>query len=343
MAFYKNFWRRNPIVNFALIIVLVVGTLLTVAGCGNSQNGVATPAPNSAKKIKVGYSGSACEAFIYAAYEKGFFQAEGLDVELVKVDFETLKEALATGKIQASDGMPMKWMKPFEQGVDATFTAGIHTGCFQLLVPKNSDIKSPANLKGKTIGVTGMGDAPMIFSMRVLFHEGLDPQKDVQWRSYPPTELDGALARGEVDAIALNDPLAQMIVESGKAVKLVNTASDAPFKDEYCCMVTIAGSFIKEDPAGAAAVTRALMKGAKWVSENPDEAAKLAVDKKYVPGSPELISRLLKSYNYIPSVEGGRQALKLAIKEMKAVGVLDPNTNEAELEQKAFTTLDGVN
>lgn len=338
----RNGWLNNRFIIFLLLFVFAFGTVLTLDGCGNNPSAEQTQAQNSPKKIKVGYSGGACESFIFAAYEKGFFKEEGLDVELVKVDFEILKEALATGKIQASDGMPMKWMKPFEQGVDATFTAGIHTGCFQLLVPANSDIKTPAKLKGKTIGVTGMGDSPMIFSMRVLYHEGIDVKKDVQWRSYPPTELESALARGEVDAIAINDPLAQMIVESGKANKLVSTATDAPFKDEYCCMATIAGSFIREDPRGAAAVTRALMKGAKWVSENPDEAAKLAVENKYVPGNPELISRLLKTYNYIPSVDGGRQALKLAIKEMKAVGVLDPNTDEAELEQKAFTPLEGI-
>lgn len=328
---------------FFLIFVLASGIVLAAAGCGNSQN-AQQPAQsqNAAKKIKIGYGGAACESFIYAAYEKGFFKEEGLDVELVKVDFETLKESLATGKIQASDGMPMKWVKPFEQGIDATFTAGIHTGCFQLLVPKDSGIKSPQDLKGKRIGVTLMGDSPMIFAMRVLFHAGLDTKKDVEWRSYPPTELAGALERGEVDAISLNDPLAQMAIDSGKAVKLVSTAADAPFKDEYCCMATMAGSFIKEDPAGAAAVTRAFMKGAKWVSEHPDEAAQLAVEKKYVPGNPELISKLLKSYNYVPSVEGGQKALDLAITEMKAIGVLEPNTNEADLKAKAFTRIDGV-
>lgn len=333
---------KNHCVLYLLISLLIVGVLLMAAGCGNNQNAQPAQNQNAAKKIKVGYAGAACEAFIYAAYEKGFFKEEGLDVELVKVDFETLKEALTTGKIQASDGMPMKWVKPFEQGIDATFTAGIHTGCFQLLVPKGSDIKTPADLKGKIIGVNAMGDAPMIFSMRVLFQAGLDPKKDIEWRAYPPTELGGALERGEVSAIALNDPLAQMNVDSGKTVKLVSTAEDLPFKNEYCCMVTVGGKFIREDPAGAAAVTRALMKGAKYVSEHPDEIAQLAVEKKYVPGNPELISRLLKSYNYIPSVDGGKKALDLAITEMKAIGVLDPNTSEEELKAKAFTPLEGV-
>jgi NitT/TauT family transport system substrate-binding protein len=316
------------------------GAALLAAGCGQSKP--AQQPPPGPKKLRVGYAGGACEAFIFSAYEKGFFKEENLDVELVKVDFETLKESLATGKIDAANGIAMKWVKPFEQGVNAVFTAGIHKGCMQLLVSANSDIKTVADLKGKTIGNNGMGDGPMIFTMRALQKAGVDPKNGVQWRAYPPTELEGVLERGEVAAITLTDPLAQLSIEKGKARKLLSTHHDAPFKDEYCCMATISGKLIKDDPAAAAAVTRALMKGAKFVSANQDEAAKLMVEKKYVPGNPELIAKLLKSYDYVPSVEGGQKALELAISEMKAVGVLDPQTDPNELKKKVFVRLNGV-
>lgn len=333
----KNSAIRKSLSCF-LAAVLIAGAVLA-AGCGSGHPAQQAQGP---KQIKLGYAGGACEAFIFAAYEKGFFKEEGLDVELVKVDFETLKEALATGKIQAANGMVMKWVKPFEQGVNATFTAGIHTGCIQALVEADSGLKTAADLKGKTIGNNGMGDGPMVFTMRALYKAGVDPKKDVQWRAYPATELEGALSRGEVAAITLSDPIAQMIVDSGKARKLLNTADDSPYQNEYCCMATISGKFLKDDPVGAAAVTRALMKGAKWVASNQDEAAKLMVEKKYVPGNPELIAKLLKSYNYIPSVEGGEKAVDLAVSEMKVIGVLDPATSETELQKRIFTHLPGV-
>lgn len=333
--------RAGRIIASLLAVVMLAGSALLAAGCGGQNQPVQQQAQGP-KKLKVGFAGGACEAFIFSAYEKGFFKEEGLDVELVKVDFETLKESLATGKIDAANGIAMKWIKPFEQGVNAAFTAGIHKGCMQLLVPANSDIKTVADLKGKTIGNNGMGDGPMIFTMRALQQAGVDPKKDVQWRAYPPTELEGVLERGEVAAITLTDPLAQMSIEKGKARKLLSTHGDAPFKDEYCCMATISGKLLKEDPAAAAAVTRALMKGAKWVSANQDEAAKLMVEKKYVPGNAELIAKLLKSYDYVPSVEGGQKALDLAVSEMKTVGVLDPQTDPNELKKKVFVRLQGV-
>jgi NitT/TauT family transport system substrate-binding protein len=321
----------------SLAAVITISTVLVAAGCGSNQNQGGKTGP-----IKIGYSGAACEAFVFTAYEKGFFKEEGLDVELVKGDFDTLKEALATGKVDAASGMVMKWVKPFEQGIDVAFTAGIHTGCIQLLVPANSDIKSLTDLKGKVIGNNGMGDGPMVFALRALEKAGLNGSKDVQWRSYPTTELEGILDRGEVSAIVLPDPIAQMIIDKGKARRLISTTHDEPFKDEYCCMATISGKLLKQDQAKAAAITRALMKGAKYVAANPDEVAKLIVEKKYIPGNTELIAKLLKSYNYIPSVDGGERAVDLGVKEMKSVGVLDPNTNETELKKKIFIRLPDV-
>lgn len=150
---------------------------------------------------------------MFAAYENGYFKEEGLDVELIKGDHATLKESLATGKIDATDGVLQQWIKPVEQGLNVKFTAGIHNGCLQVLLPKNSPIKSVKDFKGKTIG-----GGPMNMTSRLLFQAGLDVKKDVSWRAFPAAELELALEKGEVDIIALPDPLAQIIVDKGKAV-----------------------------------------------------------------------------------------------------------------------------
>lgn len=323
-----------------IAMVMLISSVLALSGCGAKTEQAAAPA--GPKKVRIGYSGGACEAFLFSAYEKGLFKAEGLDVELVKVDFETLKEALATGKIDASSGMVMKWVKPFEQGVDAAFTSGIHTGCIQLLVKPGSNIKSISDLRGKVIANNGMGDGPMIFVSRALAQEGIDFKKDVQWKAYPAPELEGVLDRGEADAITLSDPIAQLIIEKGKAVKLLNTTVDAPYNQEYCCMATVSGKLLREDPKTAAAISRGMMKGAEWVQAHQDEAAQLIIEKKYIPGNPELVAKLLKSYNYIPSVAGGEKAVENAVTEMKAIGVLDQATVPAQLQKKVFVHLEGV-
>ncbi len=338
-------------ISLLLVGSLLAGTLLITSGCGEKKTAEKEPAgkpttvasgEKSLKKVRIGNFGTTCEAPIFAAYEQGFFREEGLDAELIKGDHQTLKESLATGKIDATDGVLQQWIKPVEQGLNVKFTGGLHTGCLQVLLPKNSPIKSVKDFKGKTIGVPAIGGGPMNMVARLLYKEGLDTKKDVTWRAFPAAELELALEKGEVDIIALPDPLAQITVDKGKAISFVNMATDPRFKDEYCCLVVINGKVVEEDPQTAAAITRAILKGAKWVSENPEAAAKMEVDKKYVPGDAETNGKVLAGYNYVPSVAGGEKALYTAAKELQGIGILDPATNTEELAKNSFVKLEGV-
>lgn len=313
--------------------------ILTAALLSGMVLGKAKPNPT---KIRIGHSGSTCEAPLFIAYEKGFYQEEGLDVELLKGDFNINKEGLATGKIDVSDGLPLQWIKPIEQGLDIKFTAGIHTGCIRVLVPLNSEIKTVKDFKGKTIGVPAIGGGPMNLVSRLLVIEGINIKTEVTWKAYPVGELELAINKGEVDIIALTDPVAQKLVDTGKFRTIVDSATHEHFKDEYCCLIVIRGKLIKEAPETAAAVTRAILKSARWVAKNPQEAAKIVVDKKYVAGTAEFNGRLLAGYNYIPSVVGGEKAVYIAAKEVKDTGILNPETDPAELAKKAFVKLKGV-
>lgn len=342
--------RKTRVISL-LLVGSLLATSLVFAGCGEKKaaekenTGAQTQTAGgekNPKKVRIGNFGTTCEAPLFAAYENGFFKEEGLEVELIKGDHATLKESLATGKIDATDGVLQQWIKPVEQGLNVKFTAGIHNGCLQVLLPKNSPIKTVKDFKGKTIGVPAIGGGPMNMASRLLFKAGLDVKKDVNWRAFPAAELELALEKGEVDIIALPDPIAQIIVDKGKAVSFVNMAKDAPFKDEYCCLAVVNGKLAEEDPATAAAITRAILKGAKWVSENPQEAAKLEVDKKYVPGNAETNGKVLAHYNYVPSVEGGEKALYTAAKGLQEIGILDPATNVEELAKNSFIKLEGV-
>lgn len=59
------------------------------------------------------------------------------------------------------------------------------------------------------------------------------------------------------------------------------------------------GKFLANNPKAAAAATRALLRGAKWVETNPAAAARLSVEKKYLASSPELNTLALSRLHYI--------------------------------------------
>ena len=101
----------------------------------------------------------------------------------------------------------------------------------------------------------------------------------------------------------------------------------------------MSGQLIKSDPGTAARLTGAILKAAKWVSSNPQTAAEICVEKKYVSGTVQLNARVLAQLNYIPSVEGGAEATKTAASAMQKAGILDASTDLNALVDRTFVRL----
>jgi NitT/TauT family transport system substrate-binding protein len=292
------------------------------------------------KKVRIGdIPGSSCHAPLYIAYEKDFFKEEGLDAEIIRGDWDFIRENLALGKIDATQGMVITYLKSIEQGLDVNITAGVHKGCMHMLTGKDSPLSKPEDLKGKRIGVQGIGTSPWFFAARVVSSLGMDIKHDVEWKVYPLAELRQALEKKEVDAISVIDPAGELLLSEGFAKDIVNSSTDAPYKDEYCCVVFVSGKLIKSDPDTATRLTRAILKAAKWVSSNPQSAAEICVEKKYMSATVELNARVLAQLNYIPSVEGGAEATKTAASAMQKVGILDASTDLNVLVNRAFVRL----
>jgi len=330
-----------------LLLALAAGALLLsgplLSGCKQSQESAVTPgATNGLVKIRVGYIGLTCEAPIYMAVEKGFFKEEGLDPVLVKCDWSNYKDVMALGGFDITHHLVMYFLKPIEQGLDIKFTGGIHRGCLRVQAAVNGKINSVDDLRGKRIGIPGMGTPPFIFANRVLTAHGIDPSKEITWIVFPAGELGLALDKGEVDAVADSEPIGTLLVASGKVKNVADQAKDSPYKDEYCCEVIVNGKFLAANPQAAAAATRALLKAAKWVQTNPAAAARLSVEKKYLASNPELNMVAISHLNYIPSISLAEASVKSAAVAMKADGMLSPTTDVDELAKRAFVHLPGV-
>lgn len=324
-----------------VITVVTLSVAFLTVGCHKSET-TSTVQGEGPQKIRVGYIGITCEAPIFSAVENGFFKEEGLDVELVKCEWSKYKDVLALGGFDITHHLIMYLLKPIEQGLDVKFTAGIHRGCLRVQTSIDSKIKTAQDLRGKRIGVPGMGTPPFIFANRVLTANGMDGSKDVTWSVFPSGELGLALEKGEVDAVADSEPIGTLLVATGKVRNVVDQATDAPYKDEYCCAVVANGKFLANNPKAVAAATRALLKGAKWVETNPAAAARLSVEKKYLASNPELNTVAISHLRYIPSVAGGEKAVESAAGEMKVAGMLNSTTDAQGLAKRAFVHLEGV-
>ena len=313
------------------ILLLFLSTIL-LAGCGQQSE-------QEDRVLHVGYSGSLCEAPVHMAQEKGFFEQEGLKVELVKLAPGTQFEAVTAGQIDASFGLLASLIQPLSNGLPIKITSGLHTGCDKLLVPQDSSIHTAADFKGKRIGVPSMNSSPIIFTKRFLADQGLnvtEKNPDVEFVVFSAGELPLALQNGSVDAVAMNDPAASVAIRDNGLTAVADSAVTAPYNEQYCCTAYVSEKLADDAPELAAKYTRALQKASKWVAEHPEESAQIQVEKKWVPGDPAFNAKILKTYNYIPSYQGAYDAFASTAKQMQHVGMLDSGIDVTGLQKESF-------
>lgn len=325
----------RPALVVRLVLAALVAGVLAPAGC---KTGTAA----RSAKVRIAYIGLSCEAPIFVAYDRGFYKDEGLDVELVKTDWDSMKDGLGLGRFDATHTLVAYVLKPIEQGLDVKLTGGIHKGCLRVQAGLKTNIHSVEDLRGKRIATSNMGSPPFIFTNRVLAAHGMDPATDVKWVVYPADAQMLALDNGQIDAVCDSEPIGTLMLKSGKVRNIIQESNDPPYNDEYCCVVSLSGRFAAENPAAAAKVTRALLKAAAWVRVNPTAAVKMAVEKQYLGSTVEFNAAAISKLSYDPAVERCRAGLDEQAKDLKRAGLLNASTDPIELVNRAWLPLEGV-
>jgi NitT/TauT family transport system substrate-binding protein len=334
----SNKTRRSRLLIVIAAAVTVSAGLVLTGGCGrgNEESRV------FGDKLKVSYLGLTCEVPIFVAFENGYFKEEGLDVELVKTDWDSLREGLGLGRFDATHHLTMFLLKPIEMGMDIYLTGGVHSGCLRLQAGIKTDIHKLEDFKGKKVAINSMGNPPLMFSSRALSQKGMDTQRDIEWVVYPNEAMELALEQGQVDGVASAEPIGTILIVRDKVRSICDQATDPPFDKEYCCVTVVNGEMARKNPEKAAKATRAMLKGALWVQNNQMAAAKLAVEKRYTSATPEINAKAISVLNYHPGVAKARQDLLAAAVDMKAFGYLKSDTDPEELVKKSWLDLPGV-
>ncbi len=329
-----------------LLSVIVAAGLLSAAvtGCGSgtsTQNN-----DNGEYVLKIGEAqGALCHAPLQIAMEKGYLDEAGIKWKRVDFGKGDIQAALGAGTIDCGFGLIGKFVQPIDNGLNMVITAGMHTGCTKLLVRKDSGIKTVNDLKGKKIGVSSLAGSEAVTAKRYLYSNGFDisaDSKDIEFLVYSTTDQPIALQNGAVDAICTPDPVATQAEKEYDLLPLLDTAVTEPYASEYCCVTFVSKELADKHPDVAAKFTDACLKASAWVAENPDETAKIQVEKDYVSGNAEDNAAILKTYEFRPSVKGGYDALVNVATELKEINMLGANTDVDALINRSFRKFDGV-
>jgi NitT/TauT family transport system substrate-binding protein len=158
------------------------------------------------------------ETALFVARDYGIFNKHGLDVKLVHVrNGAVALSALASGDAQFYLGAATgSTLGAIAGGLDAVFvTSLIHKLEGTFLV--NPAIKSPAELRFKTVGVTSIGGGVWMRSMLTFEHWGLEPQKDkINLRVVGDESLLAqAMPNGIIDGSYFNYTFASVLERQG--------------------------------------------------------------------------------------------------------------------------------
>jgi NitT/TauT family transport system substrate-binding protein len=295
-------------------------------------------------KVVLGSGGIPCYAPLYSAYHKGFFAAEGLDVELYaeSATFDP-NRALSSGVLDGDQAPAFAVFPAIEQGADILLAGGLHGGCVRLVIGKHSGIRKAADFKGKAIGTQG-GDA-MLFFQLLLAENGVDPQHEVTWTMLDPSRFGAALDTGKVQAIATFDPFGYLLLQQGKAIEVGNnlnglyghTAGMGPHR--YCCGVALSGKLVRDRPKVAAAVARAWLRGSRYAGGHIHEAAGIETRGKYIPLPQPTVEKMLHTYRWNPSATRIAEDIRATARSLKQMGLLRPSTDSAKLARKTYANV----
>ncbi len=213
---------------------------------------LSTVGPAAAEtKLKMLYTAVTGFSSAYLAQEAGFFKKRGIDMEFILTQSSgNNPPALVSGSVQIAGPTMPTLLQADDAGLDIVVFAGgaVYPLTGDILVARQgSGIEKPTDLKGKTVGVPGLGALLHFMLRRSLKANGVDPNS-VKYVELGFPQAADALKSGQIDAYPAQAPFTARILQSGAGYEVAN--------------------WLKNTPDGTLTVVYATLR--KWGVENKD-------------------------------------------------------------------------
>jgi NitT/TauT family transport system substrate-binding protein len=204
----------------AALLLLV----LALAACGDDGDGGGGEGEAGGQtRVRVQDTAGVPSAFLAYGVERGFFEEHQLDVEVTPSQGgATVVPAVVSGDTdiagsnvvsvllaQAKD-IPVKIVAP------GTFVS-TKKDFSAILVPGDSDIRSPEDLEGKTLAVNTLENVAELAAKASLGKQGVDVE-EIELAEVDFPDMNGALAQGRVDAAFQIEPFVSLGLKEGYRV-----------------------------------------------------------------------------------------------------------------------------
>ena len=208
-------------------------------------------------------------------------RAEGFtEIRYVPEDPARRPEALARAKVDFGLDFATSYVSAIDRGDAITILSGLHVGCFELR--GKAGIRGIGDLKGKNVGVRGLGESEHLFLAVMAAQVGIDPSKDIHWVTGESVGLVELFADGKIDAFLAFPPESQDLRARQIGNVVVNSAIDRPWSQYFCCMLAGNRDYVRQHPAATKRVLRAIVKAADLCATEPARVARQLVDGGFI-------------------------------------------------------------
>ena len=264
-----------------LLIIALAGTLaMFITACGSSdESDSSESAELESLTLQSLWVPQGQFAGVYVAQEKGYYEEEGIDLEILPGGTDVSSEDQVQNDVaQIGTAFYSSVLTYQEAGEDFVNIFQTFKESPQYLVSKKSSgIESPKDLKNKKVANWFGGREYELYALAEL--NGLNHETDIEWvqQDYTEDQLDN----DEVDvasAMSYNEYL--LLLEdygySEDDLNVLNMNAEGSAMLEDCLFVK--KSWAEENEDLLVRFIRATIKGWKYAAENPEEAGQIVYD-----------------------------------------------------------------
>lgn len=196
--------RKKLIFVKRIVILMCMISLLVMPGCAPKE------AQNSKAQVGTWKTAQTMQPFLYQNYLPQ-------DTAVTVLPFTNpgdQKTALLAGNLDMCGTTLAMAITAASKGEPVVLVSSLCNKCSALVVKKDSDINTPADLKGKKIAYVP-GTMHHILLLETLKKAGLDPAKDVELKRIDFFDMGQALAQGAIDAFCSGEPYPALAVSQG--------------------------------------------------------------------------------------------------------------------------------
>ncbi len=232
--------------------------------------GISAPA-TAATSVTIGISGWTGFAPLTLAKEAGLFEKHGLDVTLKKIPQASRPLAIASGDVQCAATTVETWIVWNANGVATKQIFQLDKSYGADGIVARNDIKSIADLKGKSVASSAPGTSPYFLLAWVLNKNGMST-KDVNVVNLEPDAAAQAFLAGQNDAAVTYEPFLSAVRDKPDQGHIIATTLDYPMvMDTVGCTP----DFLKANPDAAKGLADSYFEALDLIRKEPEKSYKI--------------------------------------------------------------------